>query len=231
MLVGVEVEKEVLHLFDDLGDARVGTVDLVDDEDDGQALFEGLAQDEPRLGERALGGVDQQDDGVDHGEPALDLAAKVGVTRRVDDVDREAVPLDGGVLCEDGDALFALEVAGVHDPVGDLLVGREGAGLAEHFVDERGLSMVHVGDDGDISKGSAQRHGRYQATRTGVGLPQAARARWWRWLRDGGAHEVARARTKVHHRAVDLKTTPASGHRPMIRSGATRRSDRRVRRS
>jgi len=51
--------------------------------------------------------------------------AKVGVTRRVDDVDGEVVPLDGRVLGEDGDALFALEVAGVHDPVGQLLVGRE----------------------------------------------------------------------------------------------------------
>ena len=70
----------------------------------------------------------------------------------VDDVDRQVVPLDRGVLGEDRDALLALEVAGVHDPVGDLLVGGEGAGLAQHLVDERGLSVVDVGDNGDISK-------------------------------------------------------------------------------
>ncbi len=117
MLVGVEVEEEVLDLVDDLLDARVGAVDLVDHEHDRQALLEGLAQDEAGLGQGALGGVDEQDHRVDHRESALDLAAEVRVTRRVDDVDREVVPLDRGVLGEDRDALFALEVAGVHDPV------------------------------------------------------------------------------------------------------------------
>jgi hypothetical protein len=125
VFVGVEVEEEVLHLGDDLLDSRVGPVDLVDDEHDREALLEGLSQHETGLGQGTLGGVDQQDDGVDHRQAPLDLAAEVGVTRRVDDVDREVVPLDGGVLGEDGDALFAFEVARVHDPVGQLLVGRE----------------------------------------------------------------------------------------------------------
>ena len=159
MFVGVEVEEEVLHLFDDLFDTRVGAVDLVDDEHDRQALLEGLAKDEARLGERALGGVDQQDDRVDHRQSPLDLAAEVGVTGRVDDVDGEVVPLDRGVLGQDRDALFALEVAGVHDPVGQLLVGGEGPGLTEHFVHQRGFSVVHVGDNRDISKGSSLGHG------------------------------------------------------------------------
>ena len=125
MFVGVEVQKEVLHLFDDFFDPCVGAINFVDDEHDRQALLEGLSQYEPRLGQRTLGGVDQQDDGVDHRQSSLDLAAKVGVTRCVDDVDSEVVPLDRRVLGENGDALFALEVAGVHDPVGQLLVGRK----------------------------------------------------------------------------------------------------------
>ena len=154
VLVGVEVEEEVLHLVRRPRSTRAsGRSTLLIDQHDGQALLEGLAQDEARLGQGALGGVDEQDDGVDHGQAALDLAAEVGVAGGVDDVDREAVPLDGGVLGEDGDALFALEVARVHDPVGELLVGGEGARLAQHLVDERGLSVVDVGDDGDISEG------------------------------------------------------------------------------
>ena len=36
-------------------------------------------------------------------------------------------------------------------PLGDVLVGAERAGLAEHGVDERGLAMVDVGDDGDVA--------------------------------------------------------------------------------
>ena len=176
MFVGVEVEEEVLHLFDDLLDSRVGAVDLVDDEHDGQSLLEGLAKDEPSLGQGTFGGVDERDDGVDHRQSPFDLAAEVGVTGRVDDVDGEVVPLDRGVLGEDGDALFAFQVAGVHDPVGQLLVRGEGPGLAQHFVHERGFSVVDVGDNGDISKGSSQCHGLSHATI--VALRRSLRRLW-----------------------------------------------------
>jgi len=87
----------------------------------------------------------------------LDLAGEVGVARRVDDVDlhrllraRDLVE-HGRVLRQDRDAALLLEVVGVHDPLGDLLVLAEGAGLAEHVVDEGGLPVVDMGDDGDVA--------------------------------------------------------------------------------
>ena len=40
---------------------------------------------------------------------------------------------------------------GVHDPVGDRLVGAERAGLAQQGVDERGLAVVDVGDDRHVA--------------------------------------------------------------------------------
>ena len=55
-----------------------------------------------------------------------------------------------GVLREDRDALLALEVTRVHDALGDVLVRPERAGLPEHGVDERGLAVVDVRDDGDV---------------------------------------------------------------------------------
>ena len=79
LLVGVQVQEQLVDLVDHLGDAGVGPVDLVDDEDHRQAGLERLAQDEAGLGQRALAGVDQQQDAVDHGQGALDLAAEVGV--------------------------------------------------------------------------------------------------------------------------------------------------------
>jgi hypothetical protein len=87
---------------------------------DGHVVGEGLAQHEPGLGQRALGGVDQQHDAVDHGERPLDLAAEVGVTGGVDDVERDVAPHQRGVLGEDRDALLTLEVHRVHDPLGDV---------------------------------------------------------------------------------------------------------------
>ena len=86
-LVGVEVEKELVDLVDDLFRPRVRPVDLVDDEHDRELLVERLAEHEPRLGKRPLRGVDEQEDAVDHRQRTLDLAAEIGVPGRVDDVD------------------------------------------------------------------------------------------------------------------------------------------------
>ena len=160
VLVGVEVEEQLLHLVHDLGDAGVAAVDLVHHEDHRQAGLERLAQHEAGLRQRALAGVDEQEHAVDHGEAPLDLAAEVGVAGRVDDVDLHVAVPDRGVLGQDRDALLALEVHRVHDPVGDLLVGPERAGLAQHGVDEGGLAVVDVGDDGDVAQVAARASAR-----------------------------------------------------------------------
>ncbi len=156
--VGVEVEEELVDLVDDLGDAGVGAVDLVDDEDHRQLCLQRLAQDEAGLGQRSLGGVDEQQHAVDHGQAALDLAAEIGVAGGVDDVELHPVVVDGGVLGEDRDALLALEVHRVHHPLGHVLALAEGAGLPEHRVDQRRLAVVDVGDDCDISQVVSSSH-------------------------------------------------------------------------
>src|SRR5690606_3271595 len=105
------------------------------------------------------GGVDEQHDPVDHRQGTLDLATEVGVAGGVDDVDRDRVPavlgvvLHRRVLGEDRDALLTFQVAGVHHALVDLveLVGGEGTGLLEHAVDDGGLAVVDVGDDGDVA--------------------------------------------------------------------------------
>ena len=152
VLVGVEVEEELLHLVDDFGDAGVAAVDLVHHEDHGKAGLEGLAEHEAGLRQRSLARVDEEEDAVDHGERTLHLTAEVGVPGRVDDVDLHVAVPDGGVLGQDRDALLALQVHRVHDAVGHFLVGPERAGLAQHGVDEGGLAVVDVRDDRDVSQ-------------------------------------------------------------------------------
>ena len=117
----------------------------------GSAELERLLQDEARLRQRSFRGVDQQHHAVDHRQRALHLAAEVGVAGRVDDVDLHAAVLDGGVLGEDRDAALALEVVRVHHSLHDVLVGAEDAALVQHRVDQRGLAVVDVGDDGDVA--------------------------------------------------------------------------------
>ena len=60
--------------------------------------------------------------------------------------------LDRGVLRQDRDALFALEVTRVEDAVLQLLMGVKCPGLAQHGVDKGGFAVVHVGHDGNISE-------------------------------------------------------------------------------
>ncbi len=107
---------------------------------------------ELRLRHRAFGGIDQQDDAIDHRQDPLYLAAEIGVAGRVDDVDPRALPLDRGAFGKDRDAALALQIVAVHRALGDGLVVPEGAGLLQQFVDQRGFAMVDMGDDGDIAK-------------------------------------------------------------------------------
>jgi hypothetical protein len=158
ILVGVQVDEQVVHLVQHLSGARVLAVDLVDDHHRGEAGFQRLLEHEARLGQGALGRVDEQEDAVHQGEGALHLAAEVGVARGVDDVDLDPSVVHGGVLGHDRDALLPLEVDGVHDPLHHVLVGAEDAGLPEHGVHQGGLAVVDVGNDGDVADIGALRH-------------------------------------------------------------------------
>ena len=68
---------------------------------------------------------------------------------RVDDVDDRVPVADRRVLGEDRDAALALEVAGVHDALFDVLALAERPRLLEEGVHQGRLSVVHVGHDGN----------------------------------------------------------------------------------
>ena len=96
-------------------------------------------------------GVNQQNHAIDHAQYALHFAAEIGVPGGIDDVDVVATVFDGGVFGENGNAAFFFEIVAVHHALVYLLVGAEGAGLAQKLVDQRGFAVVDVGDDGDVA--------------------------------------------------------------------------------
>ena len=130
--------------------------------------LERLGEHEPRLRHRPFGRVDQHQRPVGHPQHALDLAAEVGVAGRVDEVDLHALVVDGDVLGQDRDAALALQVVGVEDAIADELAGAELAALAQQAIDQRGLAVVDVGDDGDITNVGATHGGRPAGRRAGV---------------------------------------------------------------
>jgi hypothetical protein len=112
-----------------------------------QPAFERLAQDEARLRQRTLGGVDEQKHTVHHRQTALHLSAEVRVPGSVDDVELHVPVAQGGVLGEDRDPLLALQIHRVEHPRRHVLPDPERTRLPQHRVDQRRLSMVDVRDD------------------------------------------------------------------------------------
>src|SRR5271157_4645229 len=147
----VEVDEQVVDLVEDFLHARVRPVDFVDDHNRRQLGLQRFHQNVARLRQRAFAGVHQQHDAIYHLERALHFAAEIAVAGRIDDVDLDAVVTDAGDLGEDGDAALAFQFVGIHDAFHVLLVLAEDAALVEHGVHQRGLAMVHVGDDGDVA--------------------------------------------------------------------------------
>ena len=148
---GAELVEQFEGLVDDPVGARARSVDLVDHDNGVEAERQRLAGNETRLRHGPFDGVDHQQHRVDHRQHAFHFAAEVGVPGRVDDIDTRAAVFDGAVLRQDRDATFLFDVVRVHDPLGDFFVRGEGAGLTQQAVDQRGLAMVDVGDDGDVS--------------------------------------------------------------------------------
>lgn len=60
LLICPKIEEEFINLVDDLFDAGVRSIDLVDHENDWQRACKRLGEDIPRLWERTLRGVDEQ---------------------------------------------------------------------------------------------------------------------------------------------------------------------------
>ena len=150
-LGGVEIDEQAVDLVEHGRDACVGPVDLVDADDRRQPGLERLLEHEAGLRQRPFRSIDQQHDAIDHGERPLDLAAEVGMSGRVDDVDLHSAVLDRRILGEDRDSALALEREGVHYPVHHLLVHAKDPALVEHGIDERGLAVIDVRDDGDVA--------------------------------------------------------------------------------
>ena len=131
---------------------RVRFIDLVEHHDGAQAKRERFGRHEFGLRHRAFGRVHQEDHTINHGEDAFHLAAKVGVTRRIHDVDTVTFPFHGGRFGENGDPALTFQIVAIHGAFVHGLVLTERTGLFEQFVNQGGFPVVNVGDDGDIAQ-------------------------------------------------------------------------------
>ena len=94
VVIGFQRQEQIEDRFQRFLGLRVVAVDLVDDDDGLEAELQRLGEHEFGLRHDGFRRIDQQHDAVDHGQDALDLAAEIGMARRVDDIDVRAVPFD-----------------------------------------------------------------------------------------------------------------------------------------
>ena len=153
LIGGVERHEQFKDLVEHLLGLGVLAVNLVDDDDGLGTGFQRLAEHETRLRLRAFGGIHDEQHAVNHVHDAFDFAAEVRVSGRVHDVDVEIFIFERGVFGADGDALFPFQIHGIHQAflARLVLVGAEGAGLFQETVHERGLAVVNVRDDRNVS--------------------------------------------------------------------------------
>ena len=151
LVVGTQIHQKLQYLILHLVDAGVGLVDLINDNDNTVIQLQRALKDKAGLGHGTLCGVDQQQNAVDHLQNTLNLSAEVSMSRGVYDVDLDILVAHGGVFGEDGDPALTLECVAVHDALLGRLIFAVGAALLEQFIDQGGLTVVNVCDNGDIS--------------------------------------------------------------------------------
>ena len=152
LLVGsVQIHQKFQYLVDHFVGTGFGTVNLIDADNDMKIQLQGFFQYELGLGHCALKSVHKKDHAVYHFQHTLYLSAEIRMSGGVDNVDLNALIMDGRVLGQNGDAALALDIIGIHDTLLNLLILAENAALFQKLVHQSCLSVVNVSDNGHVT--------------------------------------------------------------------------------
>ncbi len=146
----VETHEQIKDLVNRPMRAGGRLVNLIDHDNNRQVQREGFLEHKKRLRHRAFLGIDQQQCAISHFQDAFDLAAEIGVSGRVDNIDTEVLIIECAIFCGDGDAALALQFIRVHQALRHFLVVTEHTAKFEQLVNQRGFAVVNVSDDGDV---------------------------------------------------------------------------------
>src|SRR5699024_6372305 len=117
------LQQQVLRVRDNFFNAGIRAVSLVNRNNHRKLCLKCLGQHEAGLRKRAFRGIDKQHDAINHGQPALDLATEVSVTRGVNNIDDQV------------SAVFTLALAVNRSVLGQ---GKDGADLIINVIDTPG---------------------------------------------------------------------------------------------
>ena len=150
-LVGIKIEKKLENFILYLDRLGVGSIDLVYEDDRSKAGGQGFFQNKASLSLRTFKRVDHEHHAIYHFHYTLNLPPEIGVTGSIYDVDEVVLPPHRSIFRLDCDASLTLLIHGIHRSIFQYLIFPEGSGMLQHLVDESGLPMIDVCDDGNIS--------------------------------------------------------------------------------
>ena len=151
VIICTELDEEIEYHINYLIGTSVGTVDLVDTYDRLKTHLKSLTKNESRLGHGTVESIYYEENRIYHLEYSLNLTAEVSVSRSINDVDPDALIINGRILGKDRDASLSLEIIAVHDLLYDLLILSIDTCLLEHGIYDSSLTVVNVCDDGDVA--------------------------------------------------------------------------------
>ena len=151
LVAGAKIHQKFEDLVDHLRGAGAGTVNLVDADNDGKIQGHCLAKHKACLGHRTFKRINNQNYAVDHLENTLHFAAEIRMSGGVNNIDLDALIINGCIFTQNRDSTLSFNITGVHDSFLYGLVFTEHAALAQQAVDQCRLAVVNVCDDCYIS--------------------------------------------------------------------------------
>ena len=142
--------EELRHLRGRAVGVGLRKVDLVRDRNDLELVLDREIRVRERLGLDALRGVDDEHRALARLQRARHLVREVDVTRRVDQVELVALPVDAHRLRLDRDPPLALEIHRVEQLLAHLALGN-GVRELQNPIGERRLAVIDVGDDREVA--------------------------------------------------------------------------------
>ncbi len=133
--------------------SAVFLIHLIDHQYGLQPKFQGFPQYEPRLRHDALQGIHKKQYTIGHFEYPLHFTPKIGMAGCINDIDLHISVMYRYILGKNGDAPLPFQIIAVEDQIYSFFSLVEDFGFLNDPVNQSGLAVVHMCNDGYISYG------------------------------------------------------------------------------
>jgi len=146
--------KPLANLIQRLGEVGANDVHFVDEDQAWHAILVGLTPDRLALSLDAFLGVKDHNGAVQDAQRAFHLGSEIDVAGRVDEITRQAAPLERDAGRLDGNALlpFQFHPIGLGGALIDATKAVDGPGIIEHMLGGGRLAGINMGDHANVAE-------------------------------------------------------------------------------